>query len=382
MKLAPLFFLGLAACGTDTFVTPDAGDAGGSDVVAPDGGPACNGGLQLCGSTCTDTKSDVAHCGDCNTACVALDAGAAACMGGTCVYPMTDSACVALNGDDVFWTNGRGPESGGVYRIGHGTDAGAPTLVAGGQAFPHGISADDNQVYWADIGVSTNGGTVHRASPDGSNLKLVADSSSGVSTPGPVIVANNQIFWANVTDASIWAAPTTGGKSVGPLAYATGVPLFFTATSTAIYWTANPISLSGSPTIGTYKFGDPTGSDLYTGQSGQIFGGVTVGTNDDSVCVARTAEQTVACGLFQVQGPTIPIAKNTPAYGLAKTADGQFTYWTEHVPAGNIVRGDTSVNGTTVTDLAQDDSPTCVAIDGQYVYWTARGRLTPGVVAR
>ena len=378
MKLAPLLFLGLAACGTDTFVTPDAGDAGGSDVVVPDGGPTCNGGLTLCGSTCTDTKTDVAHCGDCNTACVALDAGAAACMGGTCVYPMTDSACVALNGDDVFWTNGRGPETGGVYRIGHGTDAGAPALVAGGQPFPHGVAADDNQVYWADIGASSNDGTVHRASPDGSNVKLVADSSSGVLTPGPIVVANNQVFWANVTDSSIWAAPTTGGKSIGPLDFATGVPLFFTSTSTAIYWTANPISLSGSPTIGKYKFGDASGADVYTGQSGQIFGGLS--TDDSGVCLARTAEQVVACGIFQVQGPNLPVAKGTPAYGLAKTADGSALYWTEHVPGGNVMKHDTGAN--TTTSLAQDDSPTCIAIDGQYVYWTARGRLTPGVVAR
>jgi len=378
LRVAPLLFLALAACGTDTFVTPDAGDGGGSDVVVPEGGPTCNANLTLCGSTCTDTKTDVAHCGDCNTACVALDAGAAACMGGTCVYPMTDSACVALSGEDVFWTNGRGPESGGVYRIGHGTDGGAPTLVAGGQAFPHGISADDNQVYWADIGVSSNGGTVHRASPDGSNVKLVADSSSGVSTPGPVIVANNQVFWANVTDSSIWAAPTTGGKTLGPLDFATGVPLFFTSTSTAIYWTANPISLSGSPTIGKYKFGDASGSDVYAGQSGQVFGGLS--TDDSGVCLARTAEQVVACGNFQVQGPNLPVAKGTPAYGLAKTADGSALYWTEHVPGGNVMKHDTG--GNTTTSLAQDDSPTCVAIDGQYVYWTARGRLTPGVVAR
>ncbi|HEY1958925.1 MAG TPA: hypothetical protein VGH28_25105 [Polyangiaceae bacterium] len=378
MKVVLLLSLALVACDADTFVSPDAGDSGAPDVLPGEGGPTCAAGQILCGATCVDTSSDVAHCGSCKTSCTVLDAGAAACMGGNCVYPMGDSACLALNGNDVFWTNGRGPGSSGVYRVAHGLDGGAPKVISTGDSVPQGIFADDTQVYWSDVGLGNDMGSVHRAKTDGSSATVVADSANGVSRPGPVIAASGNVYWGN-GDSSVWFAPTGGGLAT--LATTTfGPPVFLVATNTAIYWTSNSPALSGSPTIGTYKFGAPAGSSIFTGNQGEAFGGLWVATDDDTVCLARTSQQNVSCGLFKVTGPTIALVKSTAAYGLVETSNQTTLYWTERIPGGSIARVDVGTNA--VTKLAQDDSPSCVAIDGQYVYWTARGRLTPGVAPR
>jgi hypothetical protein len=99
----------------DGSVRPDAGpgpdaapDAARPDTGPPDASP-CTGSEMYCGGDCVDTRTDVAHCGDCDTAC---DPGqicvASACQascptgqvvcGDRCVDPETDRAFCGASG--------------------------------------------------------------------------------------------------------------------------------------------------------------------------------------------------------------------------------------------------------------------------------------------
>jgi hypothetical protein len=76
-----------ASCGS----VSDSIDAAGID--APEGNPdapGCSASETLCGSLCTDTDTDEAHCGDCITACDATEG----CLGGTCVDATSSCAVI------------------------------------------------------------------------------------------------------------------------------------------------------------------------------------------------------------------------------------------------------------------------------------------------
>lgn len=91
--------LALGACS-------DGGDSGGPRAEP---GPACPGGLDECGSGCTDLSSDPANCGACGAGCGDLfclagacsaDCGALANCSGACIDIMTDSRNCGTCGAD------------------------------------------------------------------------------------------------------------------------------------------------------------------------------------------------------------------------------------------------------------------------------------------
>lgn len=382
MKSSIVACLFLCACGTDTFVSADSGeDSATTDGATGDGISGCAAGQTSCGGHCVDTSSSVANCGDCGAACVAIDAGAASCMNGTCLYPMGDTACVAVNATDVFWTNGRASDQGGgVFRMPRGKAAAKPTRVAAAQHFPHGIAAADTQVFWTTSGDVQTNGAVRRAKPDGTAPADVASTSTtGAREPGPVTLANNQVYWGNTLNSSIWQGSTDGTAAPAFVSFTSGTPTFLTSTPISLYWTANLSANGGTGSVGRYIFKSQVASDMFT-QPNDTFGAVWVSpTDDNTVCLARFQTKQVTCGLWAVTGPTYKTASG-PAWSLTATNDGSFVYWAERISEGNIVRYD----GTALTSstLATDDTPNCVAIDDLNLYWTARGRLVPGVIAR
>ena len=109
-RLAPICVLALCGCSPDSFVSDagpsDAGDAASPDVADADAG--CDAGMMSCGGACVETTSNIKHCGACDNVCAVDDGGAPVCMHGACVYPMGDTACLAVDNGRVFWTNGRG----------------------------------------------------------------------------------------------------------------------------------------------------------------------------------------------------------------------------------------------------------------------------------
>lgn len=66
-----LLLVGASACDVDDPTDPTPADI------------SCDGGLFLCGERCVDLDSDLAHCGDCDTACGAEER----CVAGSCTEP-------------------------------------------------------------------------------------------------------------------------------------------------------------------------------------------------------------------------------------------------------------------------------------------------------
>lgn len=92
-----------------------------------DGVCLCPGGLDDCNGTCVDTDSDVGHCGDCGTQCVAT------CAQGVCNDPIDvaaggETTCAVLEKGEVYcWgSNNAGQLGGGVG----GVPTGTPTKIA------------------------------------------------------------------------------------------------------------------------------------------------------------------------------------------------------------------------------------------------------------
>ena len=138
-----LCHVGKYSCATGTAVCMDVGKATDDTFCGP--GMACKGGScvssctsDMCGSTCTDLKTDVANCGACGHDCRSLahvaPGGAASCSGGHCVIPA--SACAAGFGH----CGGGPPDSGCETDISAKATCGCGSCTAGQVCNPSGVT--------------------------------------------------------------------------------------------------------------------------------------------------------------------------------------------------------------------------------------------------
>jgi len=116
--------------------------------------PNCTAPNMLCGTTCLDTESSVAHCGNCTRTCSAPAGAAPMCSGGACMV-----ACVTgfldCNGD-LAPTSGDGcetPSTAAWYHDADGDGHGAPASVMHGCRPAGGYVAAGDDCNDADLNI-------------------------------------------------------------------------------------------------------------------------------------------------------------------------------------------------------------------------------------
>ncbi len=114
---------------------------------------------------------------------------------------VTSPRGIAVDNDYVYVVSQTGPNAsdpGSVLRFAQSSwrgDAGAPTLLAGGQSMPEHLVENGDYVYWLNRGVSFSDGAILRAKKDGSEPPLLL--AGGIAQPTRIAVDGTHIYWAS-----------------------------------------------------------------------------------------------------------------------------------------------------------------------------------------
>ncbi len=141
---------------------------------------------------------------------------------------------IAVYGGNVFWANlgsSTNPPNGSVMQTAT-TGGGAIITLASSQAEPFDIVADANNVYWVD---NANPGTVNQVPVGGGNVITLAQ---GEGAPYGIAVDSTSVYWTSFSDNTVNAVPIGGGDGGAKRVYASGQsgPAAITVDATNIYW--------------------------------------------------------------------------------------------------------------------------------------------------
>jgi hypothetical protein len=147
--------------------------------------------------------------------------------------PLTVAASIALDDDDVYWTN---YFANTVMRA--PLDGGAPVTLATDQSFAQGIAIDAVNVYWAVPGTEPTGytdGWIAKVPIAGGTTTTIATSQL---FPDGIAVAGAQVYWSDyhptagaITETTIDGGPTT------TLAASQDYPNHVVTDGAFVYWT-------------------------------------------------------------------------------------------------------------------------------------------------
>jgi hypothetical protein len=241
---------------------------------------------------------------------------------------------------------------------------------------PCAVNVDNTSVYWL------TGTGVVKLDKDSGNLATLA---TGLLSPTGMVLDETSIFVMSPfgpkgAKVGLFRIAKTGGEPTFLVEKANGD---IAVDSTHVYWATFGGKVLGVPKAGgTPKeiYVDPTPRGPSRGlirrvaaKSGAIYFTYTVGlaSSRNGFIQGLASEESVF--FYRPPGGGSPAA-------LALDTDN--VYWTDF--QANI-NGEGSINkvtktGTNATTLAKSDSePTCIAVDGSFVYWGTFGRLGRGV---
>jgi len=204
---------------------------------------------------------------------------------------------------------------------------GSPASIESGflPAAAAGIAVDDSHLYWAD----PIRGSIGRANLDGSGAE--EDFLSGLVRPRWVAVDGEHIYWTSPSDTG-----KTGGGAIGRAGLDGGAP--------------EPSFITG--------VGRPQG----------------IAVSDTKIYWANDAAPAIARANIDGSGvePSFhPLAKAEIPQGVV--VNGSYIYWTENEPTGYVSRSDLDGSHETFRFVGSTAELRGLAIDGQHVYWTAKG---------
>ncbi|HEY1696753.1 MAG TPA: hypothetical protein VGG39_31540 [Polyangiaceae bacterium] len=109
-------------------------------------------------------------------------------------------AAIAIDGQNVYWTNiGKlsagglpAPNTGSVMQVAN-SGSGTPITLAGNQDVPLGITVSGTTVYWAEFTLSAPGNIISAPVGGGSTTTLVAN----VTDPFGIAVSGGAIYWTD-----------------------------------------------------------------------------------------------------------------------------------------------------------------------------------------
>lgn len=280
---------------------------------------------------------------------------------GACIIDKHDA-----NGDDDD-----GPPSCGTPN--------ASSAIATTQNEILSLAIANGQVYWLDMGGI---GSVS-AGAGGNGQEIVTSASSSVFAIGGFVAANGtDVFWANgdFPSGTVGRAPATGGTT--QVVATTDDPIGVAVDANNLYWSTFGSSNSatgtivsqplagGSPTVlasGLATVG-PIAVDSTSVYFSDMFGAVSsVPIGGGAVVQLAPAQQAL---------PADTILDDSPA-GIA-VANGR-VYWTISSLGGGTPNAIDSVaiTGGAVTTIARPaTTPTGIAADDTFVYWSEIGPVT------
>lgn len=416
-------------CETDIFKNLASCGACGNECSAANGQPSCNGGncsivcdasYDDCNSDVADgceapLQTDVAHCGNCQTACVAPDGADATCVSGQCGF-----ACIAGHGDcDLDPLNGCETDLLGnaahCGQCGHVCDTGAcsngycePLPLATGLHGPFAIAVDSTYVYWND----TVDGLLFRQVKDGATAPEVIAAATAMgraisvdsarvyyatstsiraydktSSADTELAAGQQsvraiaiglsggvttVYWVTgtqgATDGTVMRVSATG-SSLQQIASAQPSPAWLTLFGTAVYW-SNEGTWTGPDYNNDGTVWKSTGTTPFDSSLPQPGGIVVDGT---SIVWANRGDGSLRKKDTNGGASTTLLGNQTFDEDLV--AAGGKVYWTYpgSAPSTGAVM-QFAIGGQEATAVApQQNFPRRVAVDATHVYWTVTG---------
>lgn len=146
---------------------------------------------------------------------------------------LNNPQAIAVDSTSVYWTElGLGINTGTVKKV--GLNGGTVITLASGLSSPEGIAVDATSVYWTEWGSGTFGnGTVKKVSLNGGTVTTLA---SGLDSPISVAVDSTSVYWADGNDRSVKKVGLNGGTII-TLASDQIYPNAISVDSTSVYWT-------------------------------------------------------------------------------------------------------------------------------------------------
>jgi hypothetical protein len=334
MRILPLVFLGLAACGARTPLEVNGGDGGvdaSFDAALPDAALS-DGALSS------------------NRICKPGEAPSIIASGQSHPY------AIVVDTDRAYWTNT------GVNGTNLGSVRSAPLLggaaltLAMGEDAPRGIAIDDTSVYFA----RSQFGEIVRVPKTGGAIDVLAAHQD---FPEGVALRDGTLYWttSGTTLSGALTSLVPGGATT-TLAAQLANPAGLFVDATHVYWVDQESRGSGpGQVLRVARVGgapEVLASGIATPFAVVVRDGRVFWSANDSV------------GALDLGGPaTVLAARQFFARGIA--VDEGFVYWAD-AGAGTVNK--TPVRGGTITTIASgESSPMGVAVDDSCVYWTSSG---------
>jgi len=312
----------------------------------------CNAGRGDCNGIGTDgceaiLYSDERNCGTCGSDCCSGE-----CNSGTCtpkpLYNGTGTGFgIAVNDTHVFVP--QYSAFGSVRGIDKSTGNGTSLSIA---QYARWITVDSNYAYWTE-----NDG-VMRVPLSGGSRKVLYSAASG-KRPWGITLLGAEVFFTDNLGGTIMKVPAAGGTA-STLASLQGAPMGIVALPGIpgnVYWANH----AGTDIIGTATTDGTAPHVLLTGDAGAAW----IATDGSSLFWTND----VTPGVWKVAIGGISKPTQLSATGSTPTCiavNGPYVYWTDY-GAGKINR--VGKDGTGEKVIASSANPRGIAVDDKCVWW-------------
>jgi hypothetical protein len=169
-----------------------------------------------------------------NNVVVRIDKKSGAILSSLSEPDVIQPSWVAVDSTSFYWTN-RMNTTGSIAKCPiAGCGMSQPTVVVASADRPNGIVADGTNIYWAE----TNGGTIKKAAPDGSNVvTLVAASENW--KPFQLALQGGYLYFSEVAEGRVARVPIAGG-TVETMAISSS-PGGVAVTDSRVYWAVGAV---------------------------------------------------------------------------------------------------------------------------------------------